>query len=84
MRWASVGGWLSIVSGAGLHVGQALLAFGSCLPALFVLPSSLLLLYLCLDHLPPHAAVSAVAGECHHAMRAWWTFVLFVLCPLAS
>ena len=36
------------------------------------------------DHLPPHAAVSAVAGECHHAMRAWWTFVLFVLCPLAS
>ena len=22
------------------------------------------------DHLPPHAAVSAVAGECHHATRA--------------
>ena len=74
-----MGGWLLIVSGAGLHAGQALLALAvACLlpPSLSCASRS--------DHLPPHAAVSAVAGECHHAMRAWWTFVLFVLCPLAS
>ena len=28
-----MGGWLLIVSGAGLHAGQALLAFGGCLSA---------------------------------------------------